>query len=217
LFDKADFLVYSTAVNTAFDAENRLAVYLNGLPNLRLVHFVGHSLGCRVVLECLRHLNRKGGRVVLMAAAVPAYMVAQDGALAGALEAADSVLVLYSMSDDVLHYAFPPGQTIAGKGEGFLPTALGRYGPPARMAGHFQGHPIPDADHGDYWGTKTDDASGGKARSIVAGHVAQWLRLGQIARQIGVSRPPASKTLAGLPRAAADARAIPRREIAGRP
>lgn len=216
IFDLADFLVYPEAVNIAPHAGERLANYLNTLPNLRLVHFVGHSLGCRVILECLGDLRREIGRVVLMAAAVPASMVAQGGALAGAVSSAKSVLVLHSTSDKVLLFAFPPGQTIAGEGEGILPVALGRYGPPAGMAGPPDQFPIPGADHGDYWGVTTRKKSEESPRNIVAGHIADFLKLGRRTRQPGVPRAPASKTLTGLPRQSAEERTIPRREVSGR-
>jgi hypothetical protein len=50
-------------------------------------------------------------------------MVVPPHALAAAAAAAESVVVLHSTSDPVLHFAFPPGQTAAGPGEGLLPTA----------------------------------------------------------------------------------------------
>lgn len=133
LLDKVDFLVYPAAVNTAPHAGQRLAHYIAGLPNLVTVHFVGHSQGCLVVLECIQDLPKTNHpairRVVLMAAAVPDFMVTPGGALTDATQAAESILVLRATSDTVLHYAFPSGQTIAGHGEGFLPVALGRFGP----------------------------------------------------------------------------------------
>lgn len=222
LLDKADFLVYPTAVNTAPLAGQRLAAYLSRLPNLQVLHFVGHSLGCRVVLECIKQLaslpHPQIRRVVLMAAAVPDFMVTAGGALAGAIELAESVLVLHSTSDIVLHYAFPPGQTMAGHGEGFLPIALGRFGPPAGMAGQVQGHRIADAGHGDYWGVKGEDVSAmaDSVRDVVAGYVAESLQLGRLARKVAAIRPPGSKTLAGVPRKAAAPRAIRTRVAGGR-
>jgi hypothetical protein len=199
LLDKADFLVYPTAVNTAPLAGQRLATYLASMPNLLSVDFVGHSLGCRVVLECMQAMlgmpaHPHVRRVVLMAAAVPDYMVAPHGSLAQAVAKAESVLVLHSTSDVVLHYAFPPGQTMAGAGEGFLPTALGRFGPPAGMPGDVLDFPIEGAGHGDYWGYRDGDMSAeqDRIRGVVAGHVAASLRLGQIARQLGVRAQAAS-------------------------
>lgn len=197
LLDKADFLIYPAAVRKAPGAGERLAACLISMPNLVTVDFVGHSLGCRVVLECIKTML--GGphptvrRVVLMAAAVPDFMVVSPHELAAAAEAADSVVVLHSTSDPVLHFAFPPGQTAAGAGEGVLPTALGRFGPPAGMAGRVEQHRVMDAGHGDYWG-KSDKESKESARRAAAGHVAEALRLGQLARSVASERSPGATT-----------------------
>lgn len=218
LFDKADFLVYPTAVNTAPLAGERLAQYIAALPNLVVVNFVGHSLGCRVVLECINKLltipHPVIRRVVLMAAAVPNFMVSAGGALARATQAAESVLVLHSTSDPVLHYAFPPGQTIAGLGEGFLPVALGRFGPPAGMVGQIQHHQIADAGHSDYWGVTGDDVAPASdaVREEVARYVAESLQLAKMARAFAPARRPGSKTLAGYARTAASVRDLPPRK-----
>ncbi len=222
VLDKADFLVYPTAVNTAPLAGQRLAAFVASLPNLVVVHFVGHSLGCRVVLECIKQLSTTRHplirRVVLMAAAVPDFMVTSGGALAAATQATESVLVLHSTSDLVLHYAFPPGQTIAGHGEGFLPTALGRFGPPAGMVGRVQSHRIADAGHGDYWGIRGEDVSAlsDSVRDVVAGYVAESLQLGRLARAVAGARRSGSQTLVGVARKAAMPRNLSARKIGGR-
>jgi hypothetical protein len=194
LLDKADFLIYPAAVRKAPGAGERLAMCLAEMPNLVTVDFVGHSLGCRVVLECIRALL--GGRhpvirrVVLMAAAVPDFMVVPPHELARAAGAAESVVVLHSTSDTVLHFAFAPGQTAAGAGEGVLPTALGRFGPPAGMAGRVEPHRVMNAGHGDYWGKSIDKASKEVVRSAAAAHIADALRLGQLAREVASVRRP---------------------------
>lgn len=219
LLDKVDFLVYPSAVNTAPIAGERLARFLAGLPNLLVLSFVGHSLGCRVVLECVRALLTMRGpairRVVLMAAAVPDFMVSAGGVLAGATQAAGEVLVLHSTSDAVLHYAFPPGQTIAGLGEGFLPVALGRLGPPPGMPGRVREHRIADAAHGDYWGVQEEGATplSQAVSGLVADYVAECLQLGTLARNLPPARAPASATVLGLARAPSTPRALPTRQI----
>lgn len=221
LLDQADFLVYPTAVNTAPLAGARLAHCIAELPNLVVLNFVGHSLGCRVVLECIRTLltlRRPHIRhVVLMAAAVPDFMVSAGGVLARAAEAAESVLVLHSTSDTVLHYAFPPGQTVAGWGEGVLPVALGRFGPPAGMPGQVRGCRIGDARHGDYWGTQgagvspQSDAVG----AVVAGHVAEALQLARPSRVSAPARRPDAYSPTAMVRQAASPRALARRGVGG--
>lgn len=219
ILDKADFLVYPKAVQTAPQAAERLARFLVGLPNLLTLHFVGHSLGCRVVLETIRAFvgapHPRIGKVVLMAAAVPDFMVTSGGVLADAAAMAEAVLVLHSTSDLVLHYAFPPGQTAAGAGEGFLPTALGRFGPPAGMAGRVSAHRISDANHGDYWGVQGDDVTplADMVRDVVAGYVAECLHLGEVARRVAVARTPASQTSVASVRASATQRRIASRSI----
>jgi Alpha/beta hydrolase of unknown function (DUF900) len=214
LFDKTDFLVYPSAVKTAPHTGERLARYIAALPNLLVVNFVAHSLGCRVVLECVRQLLTTNHpiirRIVLMAAAVPDFMVSVGGILASATQAADSVLVLHSTSDAVLHYTFPPGQTISGSGEGFLPTALGRFGPPAGMTGKVQGYRINDAGHGDYWGVKGDDVSplSDSVRDIVAGYIAESLQLGNVARSLPPASRPDRRTPVGFARTISGMRAL---------
>jgi pimeloyl-ACP methyl ester carboxylesterase len=214
LLDKTDFFFYPSAVHRAPDAGRLLAEYLSRLPDLLQVHFVGHSLGCRVVLECIRHLKRgpQVGQVILMAAAVPTFMVAEGRNLASAMKKAGSVLVLYSRADEVLHYSFPPGQTLAGKGEGILPVALGRDGPPAGTSGRIESHLVANAGHGDYWGAwEQDDIPSRKseeAASKVAGLVAGNLRLGQRRREVGTQRAPATETLAGFRR-----KGVPQRKL----
>lgn len=221
VLDKADFMVYPTAVNTAPHAGQRLANYLLELPNLTLLNFVGHSLGCRVVLECIDALARANApvirRVVLMAAAVPSFMVQAGGVLARAVETAESVVVLHSTDDPVLHYAFPPGQTIAGMGEGFLPAALGRFGPPAGMVGRVEEHRVAGAGHSDYWGAQGDGASAAaeSARAAAAGFIADALQLATLARSVAGARRPSAATLVGIPRRAADPRNLPLRRIGG--
>lgn len=154
LFDFADFLVYPQAVGVARDdVAAPLADYLRTRSDVQVVHFVGHSLGCRLVLEALGDFANKGGppvgKVCLMAAAVPVAMLCPGGRLERALALAREVLVLYSPDDLVLSAAFPPGQTLAGAGEGFFPEAVGHAGSVPSMV---QREQIAGAGHGSYWG-----------------------------------------------------------------
>lgn len=217
LLDKADFLIYPAAVRKAPGAGARLAHCLSAMPNLVTVDFVGHSLGCRVVLECIAAMlgtpHPVIRRVVLMAAAVPDFMLVPPNPLAAAAAVAESVTVLHSTSDTVLHFAFPPGQTAAGPGEGLLPTALGRFGPPAGMAGRVEGHRVIDAGHGDYWGKSPAAAARESARAAAARHIADALHLGQVARTVAaVHRPPVGAPPAD-PRQAATSRYIAARRV----
>jgi pimeloyl-ACP methyl ester carboxylesterase len=122
-FDNVDFLTYPASVHTAVGAAKELATLLWQMPNLERVDFIGHSLGCRVTLETLLLLRSRTlpriGRVVLMAAAVPSEMLERNGKFYGLLTElaaqGTDIRVLHSMQDTVLHYAFPPGQSLAGR------------------------------------------------------------------------------------------------------
>lgn len=171
--DLFDFAAYPQMLQQALDSAKSLAEYLGQRGEFKKIHFVGHSLGCRVVLECIREMLPTGqgriGRVVLMAPAVPTAMVERGAELAAAVERAESVLVLSSFSDGVLCFSFPAGETLAGQREGVLPQALGRDGPPSNKPGNLTGEPIDSASHGDYWGFKPIcEAASQKVADLVA-------------------------------------------------
>ncbi|MEX8520965.1 MAG: alpha/beta hydrolase [Leptothrix sp. (in: b-proteobacteria)] len=141
LLDYVDFLVYPAAVGNSMATAQRLADYLRQRTDAFVLHFVGHSLGCRVILETIRLLRARGGgptigKVCLMAAAVPTSKVVNGGDLFDAITAPSHLRVLYSPDDMVLEFVFGPGQTISGQGEGFFPTAVGRYGDIPLSPGH---------------------------------------------------------------------------------
>ncbi|MGZ8484703.1 MAG: hypothetical protein ACXW6R_12350, partial [Candidatus Binatia bacterium] len=87
--DYADFLIYAATVETSREAGSCLARHLHSMPNLRVVHFIGHSLDSRVALETIDRLRQDGGpavgKVCLMAAAVPLEKVKTGGSLAAAI------------------------------------------------------------------------------------------------------------------------------------
>lgn len=121
---------------------------------------VGHSLGCRVVMEALAAMaTRPGGQpqklkrliVILMAAAVPVFMLEQGGRLNAALEMADAVYYLHSQFDFVLSDLFPVGQTFAG--EGWFPKAVGLYGEPAHL--RCAPRDMQPLNHSDYWDSES--------------------------------------------------------------
>ena len=57
-------------------------------------------------------------------------------------------LVLHSRADDVLHYAFPPGELFAGEG---LATAVGRNGGPSGVWNGGRDMTQFQYGHGSYW------------------------------------------------------------------
>lgn len=191
--DNVDFLVYPSAVHTAIHTGAELANAIWRMPNLEQVDFIGHSLGCRVVLETLLSLRQRAAplvrRVALMAAAVPSEMLEPGGRFYDLLTqmAAEgtTIDILHSRQDTVLHFAFPPGQSLAGAGEGSA-RALGRYGPSPLMPG-FRGTmfecEIAGAAHGDYWGQSKTPPS--RAATEAAG---RFLSLGQLGRVLGADR-----------------------------
>jgi hypothetical protein len=191
IFDKLDFLIYPAAVGTALTSAEQLADLLLQMPSLLRVDFVAHSLGCRVVLETVRLLHEHSalpiGRICLMAAAVPSEFLEYPERyydLLGAVEQTGTeVRVLHSMSDLVLHLAFPPGQALAGEASD---RALGRFGPTPGMpgmGGALTGREISGAAHGDYWGHSGTPPS--VDATLEAG---TFLRLGDCERDVSASR-----------------------------
>jgi pimeloyl-ACP methyl ester carboxylesterase len=135
------------------------------------VDIVAHSLGCRLALEALLAGSATPAsrvrieRIQFMAGAVPTFML-DDSDDAPRLRAAfESSLAigaksLFSGSDLVLSGAFPPGQTLAGAGEGFMPTALGHAKWPSQAElGRLDPLEISGAGHGSYWGGDAPDCS----------------------------------------------------------
>jgi pimeloyl-ACP methyl ester carboxylesterase len=122
------------------------------------LNIVGHSMGCRLVLELMKLLRSaiatgpaiEVRNVVLMAAAVPDYHVHERGSLEKALSVAYETLVLWSKKDEVLRWAFRAGQSV----ERPFPlglrsrTALGRSG--TGSASHVSSEET-QLGHSDYW------------------------------------------------------------------
>lgn len=191
--DSLDFLVYPNAVRNAVATAKELADLLWRMPNLERVDFIGHSLGARVVLETLLRLRTRTlpliGRIVLMAAAVPAEMLERGGKFFDLLmelwAEGTTIRILHSRQDWVLHHAFPPGQSLAGRGEASA-RALGRYGPSPMMPGYrttLSEREVPGAGHGDYWGHSRSGSS-----RVATDDAGRFLRLGEIVRETGERR-----------------------------
>ncbi len=151
------FISYPTEIRPARDSAARLAPYLGGLTGPEgtptEIFFVCHSLGSRLTLELLNAMALQPSSPVrfagtcLMAAAVPVEMVEDAGQLLPGATLSGTTVILYSRDDIVLQWAFPLGQTVAG--EGFFPTAVGRFGQPW---GLWSGRSELSGDnHGDYW------------------------------------------------------------------
>ena len=135
------------------------------------VTFIGHSLGCRVVVEALQLLVDletsdqandlpRIREVCLMAAAVPERVLGKKGDLRQACTRAKHTVVLFSPNDKVLRWAFPAGQAAAyflGE-KSMYRRAVGLYGEPAGIS-HYRRRlftkPGKGAGHGDYWSSAT--------------------------------------------------------------
>jgi pimeloyl-ACP methyl ester carboxylesterase len=148
---------------------------------------VAHSMGCRLTLELLKALRGKSditvGRVVLMAGAVPTFMLEPRPDRHELRAAFDKVLSeaglsLYSSSDLVLSVAFRLGQS-AATGEGFFPTALGHeFWADAVAPANLTQKENPNAGHSDYWGWNQKPQSLACARTANA-MIKEFLRFEQ--------------------------------------
>jgi pimeloyl-ACP methyl ester carboxylesterase len=203
-------LSYPNQIKPAIESGQALAVFLSGLQHSSplVVNLVGHSLGCRVILELLAKWtgglppNISVGVVVLMAAAVVVKQVDAGGALRSAASLTLKNPVLYSEGDPVLQWTFPLGETAAG--EGFFPTAVGRTGGPG-ATWHI---PYPMSHngvayvHGSYWPGE---------ESATAGAFALGGAPARITPENGVvaSPPPAENAI--------QSRATPVRNLDSRP
>lgn len=196
---------YPAEITPAKDSAALLAKFL---VNLRgpagapiQVVLVAHSLGNRVALELIQEIlsqpNHSWGRIeaiCLMAAAVPVRMVDSGGRLFAAARTVRS-RTLFAMTDNVLHWAFPTGEWLAG--EGWFPQAVGVFGNPADLWNEkFDLQPY---DHGHYlYGRGSDDRS--------ARYVAQFL---------GAAVPKQSVATQPLVRSLPSPNEIPSRQIGG--
>jgi pimeloyl-ACP methyl ester carboxylesterase len=122
---------------------------------------IGHSLGCRVILETLNLLvdqKRRSPdiRIFLMAAGVPIQMVEPKGRLRQAVEFASHAYTFYSDKDKALR-VFPLGQHLAEGGNRRQNEAVGRNGKPESGLWTDR-YWMEGFDHGHYW-SKPDVAS----------------------------------------------------------
>jgi esterase/lipase superfamily enzyme len=155
---------YPFDINHALVAATRLATFLKKLPipnqgaaSVR-VTFVGHSMGCRLILEALGRMtsgNVPGIEVVgLMAAASPVDFVKRSGRLFATGNPPRQMLKFCSEQDLVLQFGFPLGEWLAYQYQienNNYSEAIGRYGHPDEFGARF---PRPNG-HSDYWKDQT--------------------------------------------------------------
>lgn len=154
---------YPFDINHARDAASRLATFLVGVaqrgpPSLR-VTMVGHSMGCRLILEALgtlaRARNAPGIELVgLMAAASPVDFVKRTGRLFNTGNPPRRMLKFFSEQDMVLQIGFPLGQFLAYQyqiEDDNYDEAVGRHGHPDEYGSGIQ----TQNGHSDYWKDQT--------------------------------------------------------------
>lgn len=131
------------------------------------VHFAAHSLGCRVVLETVNRLLGSTvavGTVVTMAAALDGDSPSRLARYRSAVESVDRMLVLRSVDDRVLRWAFPVGDLVSALfyGGSTCP-ALGFGGattsPDGGVPRNVDTRLHRGADHGDYLPPPTGEPS----------------------------------------------------------
>jgi esterase/lipase superfamily enzyme len=155
-------LGYATDIERARDSAQRLATFLARLAALRdgaqpvKVTLVGHSLGCRLIVEALSAIPAASlpslEVVSLMAAALPVDLVTNGQRLFPTHRLPRRLLKFFSEADTVLQHAFPLGQrwaSIRGIEPAFYAEAVGRFGNPREFATGFHRR---SNKHGDYWG-----------------------------------------------------------------
>ena len=183
---------YPDIVPQAVACAPALAEYIRectGPGNRCHIVLIGHSLGCRLVLEVMKILSREDSEpfrhttlhLFLLAPAVSVPVAKTDVRLRAGVRRAIAAYVFHSASDGILHLTFPPGQWVAE--DQFFPEAVGRFGNPADGI-WTESLEAPGFDHGDYWPS-----------SEIAGCVA--FLLGQkVLRPIMARRGPLRELLA---------------------
>src|ERR1700682_1877735 len=150
---------YPWDIERAIDSADRLARYLAAIPRpadpgALKISIIGHSLGCRLILEMLKKLppdmNVPG--VSFMAPAVPVELV-DAGRLRTTTAPPRQMLKCHSNLDDALGIGFPLVQRAAhelGIEDQFYREAVGLHGHPIAMGKGVRTY----HGHSDYWNDK---------------------------------------------------------------
>jgi esterase/lipase superfamily enzyme len=115
---------YPQLIKRAIECSFQFADYLKNLKKIDNspceIVLIGHSLGCRLILETLQVLANQSETnstisitVILMGAAVPVALVESIDCLRIGLSIVKKAFVLYSRQDLVLSHAFPIGQSVS--------------------------------------------------------------------------------------------------------
>ena len=189
-----DFIVpainYPGEWRDAVDSGRLLAQFVNAkMRGAADVCFLSHSLGGRLALEAVAHLDRKATHVCLTAAATDNDCLEDpyDVSVANS----DQMTYLASKKDVVLKLAYPigdwAGDVFVGDDDSALRGALGRHGArwPRTGTETVKGQRLPDSakyGHGSYFpsGDFKDDPAGPKSASsdVVARFAAYFFTRG---------------------------------------
>jgi len=182
---------FASRVDAAESSGERLANVLTK-GNHRELYLVGHSLGCRAVLESLvklrtsRHIEHVTG-ALLMAAAVPEDHCAPDGLYSDTLTGPMQQVVLWSRRDLVLSTVFRAGMRLARENAS---AAVGRTGGPLERW-HKTSQSV-GLGHGAYWRSATS------ARALLKLMGIDGPRL-PLTRTVDSIEPPARELLSRRP------------------
>ncbi len=158
-------LSYPTQVTNAKESgfllhEFLLDYIIHGNNEIEELILIGHSLGCRVILEALKKLSlhssaleAKEIKICLMAAAIPCALVEDTSVeqypqleLLSGINLASYKFVLFSNTDEALGIIFDGGQKLSGEpGE-----AIGLNGKPINSVWDYR-KLMKNFKHGDYW------------------------------------------------------------------
>jgi pimeloyl-ACP methyl ester carboxylesterase len=162
-FPALDFSGYPVDVKRSFEAADVFAKYVAAFTTLgatrRRISLLGHSLGCRLILEAFERVAKLNPTVDfeivgLMAPAVPVELVSANQRLEATEGLPKAMIKFHSSRDIVLRVAFPAGQGLAAVG-GIEPkaygAAVGLHGNPKSFGEAIE---RPANGHGDYWPDK---------------------------------------------------------------
>ena len=129
------FVDYAIEGNESIKSGQLLAGYLGEhFIGANTLSFASHSLGARTMLETIRHLPDSFKSMLktltIMAGAIDDTCLSNEYSDAAARM--ETISVLASSCDDVLKWAFPVGNPVAGivtRGDPYWRGALGRHGP----------------------------------------------------------------------------------------
>lgn len=150
---------------------DKFSGYIRGLGAAE-IFFIGHSLGCRVILETIKRVVASGaaidvGGICLFAGAVPVHFLTRGAPLRGSADRTARKYCLYSHRDLVLSSSFPPGQIAAGEFPAYgWPVAIGLTGWPNEV---WTVAKRTKFGHGGYWAKALKEPLDWRMTSVFSG------------------------------------------------